>query len=103
MLGLDAVSLPFIKENLGRLPVIASLLKSGGRLASPLGAAGDGPDRFNVMSQPTPANLERLAGLLGSGTLRVPIQQRFGLEQTNEAVQALLGTHTQGKLGVTIA
>ena len=81
----------------------ASLLKSGGRLASPLGAAGDGPDRFNVMSQPTPANLERLAGLLGSGTLRVPIQQRFGLEQTNEAVQALLGTHTQGKLGVTIA
>ena len=29
MLGLDAVSLPFIKENLDRLPVIASLLKSG--------------------------------------------------------------------------
>lgn len=29
MLGLDAVSLPFIRENLDRLPVIASLLKSG--------------------------------------------------------------------------
>ena len=37
MLGLDAVSLPFIKENLDRLPVIASLLKSGvvGELQSP--------------------------------------------------------------------
>ena len=54
------------------------------------------------MPQPTPANLERLAGLLGSGTLQVPIQQRFGLEQTNEAVQAP-GHANQGKLGVTIA
>lgn len=81
----------------------ASLLKSGGRLASPLGAAGDGPGRFNVMSQSTPANLERLAGLLEAGTLRVPLQETFELEQTGEAVQALLGTHTQGKLGVAIA
>ena len=80
-----------------------SLLKSGGRLASSLGAAGEGPGRFNVMSQPTPANLERLAGLLEAGTLRVPVQRSFGLEQTGEAVQALLGTHTQGKLGVEIA
>ena len=29
MLGLDAVSLPFIRENLDRLPVIASLLENG--------------------------------------------------------------------------
>ena len=81
----------------------ASLLKDGGRLASPLGAAGDGPGRFNVMSQPTPANVERLGGLLESGTLRVSLQQSYGLEQAGEALQALPATHTQGKLGVRIA
>jgi NADPH:quinone reductase len=81
----------------------ASLLKSGGRLASPLGAAGEGPGRFNVMSQPTPANLQRLAALLEAGTLRVPIQRTYSLEQAGEALQALHTTHTHGKLGVAIA
>jgi NADPH:quinone reductase-like Zn-dependent oxidoreductase len=80
----------------------ASLLKSDGRLASPLGAAGEGPGRFNVMAEPTPANLQRLVGLLESGTLRVPIQRAYSLEQAGEALQALLTDHTQGKLGVTI-
>ncbi len=51
-----------------------SLLKEGGRLASPLGTAGEGPGRFNLMAQPTPENLQRLAELLDDGTLRVPIQ-----------------------------
>jgi hypothetical protein len=41
-----------------------SILKDGARLASPLGAAGDGPGRFNVMAEATPANLQRLAELL---------------------------------------
>ena len=54
-----------------------ALLKDGGRLASPLGAAGDGPLRFNLMARPTAANLERLAALLDDGTLRVHIQQSF--------------------------
>ena len=67
----------------------ASLLKDGGRLASPLGAAGEGPGRFNVMAEPTPANLERLAELLEAGTLRVPIQRSYQLEQAGEALQAL--------------
>jgi NADPH:quinone reductase len=81
----------------------ASLLKGGGRLASPLGAAGEGPGRFNVMSEPTPANLQRLAGFLEAGTLRVPVQRTYSLEQAGEALQALPTAHTQGKLGVTIA
>jgi NADPH2:quinone reductase len=81
----------------------ASLLREGGRLASPVGAAGEGQGRFNVMAVPTPANLERLAGLLEAGTLRVPIRRSYPLEQAGEALQALTTEHTQGKLGVTIS
>jgi NADPH:quinone reductase len=81
----------------------ASLLKEGGKLASPLGAAGEGPGRFNVMAEPTPANLQRLTGLLDDGTLRVPLQRSYRLEEAGEALQALPTTHTQGKLGITIA
>ena len=80
-----------------------SLLKEGGRLASPLGAAGEGPGRFNVMAVPTPANLERLADLLEAGALRVPIQRTYRLERAGGALQALPATHTQGKLALTIA
>ncbi len=81
----------------------ASLLKEGGRLASPLGAAGEGPGRFNLIAEPTPANLLRLAQLLDAGTFRVSIQRSYRLEQAGEALEALPVTHTQGKLSVTIA
>jgi NADPH2:quinone reductase len=80
-----------------------ALLKKGGRLASALGAAGEGSGRFNLMAQPTPENLERLAELLESRALRVPIQSRYTLEQGVEALQAFAATHTQGKLSLTIA
>ena len=80
-----------------------SLLKDGGRLASTIGAAGEGPGRFNLMAQPTPENLQRLAALLDAGRLRVPIQRSYRLEQAREALQALPVGHTQGKLGLTIA
>ena len=81
----------------------ASLLAEGGRLASPLGAAGEGAGRFNVMAVPSPANLQRLGELLAAGTLRVPIQRTYPLEQAGEALQELPATHTRGKLGVTVA
>lgn len=55
------------------------------------------------MAQPTPANLERLAKLLDTGTLRVPIQRSYRLEQAGETLQALQTTHTKGKLSVTFA
>jgi NADPH2:quinone reductase len=79
-----------------------SLLKPGGRLASMIGAAGEGAGRFNLVAEPTPANLERLAALLDDGTLRVPIQRSYPLEQAGDALQALPATHTQGKLSLTI-
>jgi NADPH:quinone reductase len=81
----------------------ASVLAAGGRLASPLGAAGEGRGRFNVMAVPSPANLQRLGELLESGALRVPIQRTYALEEAGEALQALPVTHTQGKLAVRIA
>lgn len=80
-----------------------SILNDAGRLASPLGAAGEGTGRFNIMAQPTPANLQRLAELLDACTLRVPVQRSYRLEQAGEALRALPTTHTQGKLGLTIA
>jgi NADPH:quinone reductase-like Zn-dependent oxidoreductase len=79
----------------------ASLLKEGGRLASTLGAAGEGTGRFNIMAEPTPANLQRLAELLDTGALRVPIERSYRLEQAGEALQALPTTHTQGKISLT--
>jgi NADPH:quinone reductase-like Zn-dependent oxidoreductase len=81
----------------------ASPLREGGRLASTLGAAGEGPNRFNLFATPTQANLERVAGLLDSGTLRVSMQRTVRLEEAGEALQALPTTHTQGKLGLTIS
>ena len=80
----------------------STLLADGGRLASPVGAAGEGPGRFNVMAEPTPSNLERLAELLDAGTLRVHIQRRYPFERAGEALDALPATHTQGKIGLTI-
>ena len=79
-----------------------STLKQGGRLASPLGAAGDGPGRTNLMAAATPSNLERLAQLLDAGTLRVPIQDTYPLEQAGTALEALGSTHTQGKIALTV-
>jgi NADPH2:quinone reductase len=81
----------------------ASVLKQGERLASPLGAAGEGPGRVNLMALPTTFNLERLAQLLGAGTLRVPIQHSYPLERAGTALESLATTHKQGKLAITIA
>jgi NADPH2:quinone reductase len=78
-------------------------LREGGRIASPTGAAGEGAGRFNVRAIPTTENLRRLAELLDAGTLRVPIQRTYTLEQAAEALEALPATHTQGKLGLAIA
>ena len=80
-----------------------SLLTEGGRLASPLGAAGEGPGRFNLVAQPTPENLQRLAELLEGGNLRVPIQTSHELAHADEALAAFQSTHTQGKISITIS
>jgi NADPH:quinone reductase-like Zn-dependent oxidoreductase len=81
----------------------AAALRPGGRGASPVRAAGEGPGRTNVMSVPTVENLDRLGRLLADGTLKVPIQARYDLAQAGEGMQALASTHTQGKLAVRIS
>lgn len=81
----------------------AAALGPGGRGASSLGAAGDGPGRTNVMGAPAAENLERLGRHLDAGTVRVRIQRSYGLDEAGEALSALGTTHKQGKLGVRIA
>jgi NADPH:quinone reductase-like Zn-dependent oxidoreductase len=95
--GVDAVL-----DLLSFAPDHAGLLGEGGRLASPLGAAGEGPGRVNVIASPDPQMLARLGGLLDEGALRVPIQRVYGFEEAGEALAALGAEHTQGKLALTI-
>jgi NADPH:quinone reductase-like Zn-dependent oxidoreductase len=47
-------------------------------------------------------NLQRLAGLLANGTLRVHIQATYDLAPAPDALTALPTTHTQGKLAIRI-
>jgi NADPH:quinone reductase-like Zn-dependent oxidoreductase len=77
-------------------------LKDGARIASPTGAAGEGPGRTMVMAAPTAENLERLGALLADRTLRVPVQATYPLAQAPEALAALTGGHTQGKLAIEV-
>lgn len=81
----------------------AAVLKDGGRAATPLSSAGDGPGRTNIMAIPSPENLERLAELLDPGVLKVHFQNSYSLDQAGEALNALGATHTQGKLGIRVA
>jgi NADPH:quinone reductase-like Zn-dependent oxidoreductase len=56
----------------------------------------------DVVAVPSPENLDRLAGLLEAGILSVPVQASYPLEQAGQALEALAGRHTQGKLGITV-
>jgi len=82
--------------------VPATLVKDGGRLASPTGAAGEGPGRTMVVAAPTPENLEHVARLLTDGTLRVHVQATYELAQAPDALTALPTSHTQGKLAIRV-
>jgi len=77
-------------------------LKPEARVASPLGAAGEGPGRTNVMAAPTPENLQRLGALLADGTLHIHVQATYELAQAPEALSTLTGQHTQGKLAIHV-
>ena len=94
--GIDAI------VDLATFAPDATPLRAGGRLASPLGAAGEGAGRFNLMAQPSAENLERLARLIDDGGLRVPIQQSYPLDQVAEAIRVHQTSHTQGKLGLSL-
>jgi NADPH2:quinone reductase len=99
--GVDALA-DLVSQSPDQLAAYAAVVRDGGRIASSVGAAGEGPGRANVMGVPTAENLERLAGLLADGALRVPIQGGYPLAQAGQALQTLTGQHTQGKLAITI-
>jgi NADPH2:quinone reductase len=77
-------------------------LKPSAHVASPTGAAGEGPGRTNVMATPSPENLQRLGALLADGTLHIPVQATYELAQAPEALGTLTGEHTQGKLAIRV-
>jgi len=67
-----------------------------------VGKPGEGPGRTMVMAAPTRENLQRLGTLLADGTLRIPIQATYPLARAPEALAALAGQHTQGKLAIEL-
>jgi NADPH:quinone reductase len=99
--GVEALA-DFVSRSPDQLDTYAAQVREGGRIASSAGAAGEGPGRTNVMAVPAVATLERVAGLLGDGTLRAPIQASYPLAQADQALKALGGQHTQGKLAITL-
>jgi NADPH2:quinone reductase len=99
--GVDALA-DFVSRTPEQLGTYAAVVREGGRVASSAGAAGEGPGRTNVMAVPAAATLDRLAGLLAGGTVRVPIQASYPLAQADQALKDLTGQHTQGKLAITL-
>jgi NADPH2:quinone reductase len=77
-------------------------LKDGARVASPTGAAGEGPGRTMVMAAPTAENLQRLGALLADGRLRIPVQRTYDLADAPAGLAALPAEHTQGKLAIKV-
>jgi len=88
---------------------LAALVAPGGRAASVVGAANveqlgeAGVSAANVMGQPDPALLGRLAELADSGKLRVPIQRVYPLDQATEGLDHGRSGHVRGKLAVAVA
>jgi NADPH2:quinone reductase len=99
--GVDAL-LDLISQSPDQLNAYAAVVREGGRIASSVGAAGEGPGQANVAAIPSAEQLDRLAGLLADGTLTVPIQASYPLAQADQALKALTGQHTQGKLAITL-
>ena len=85
---------------------LADLLIPGGRLASTLGVgpeavAGRDVHASPVMTIPSPSFLEGLANEVVQGELRVPITNRYSLDEAAQAIRDF-GASKIGKLGVTI-
>jgi NADPH:quinone reductase len=78
-------------------------LKEGGRVASALNAAGEGPGRTNVQSAPSPQLFSRIAALLADGSLKLPITATYDLADAPTALTDLGAKHTQGKLAIRVA
>jgi NADPH:quinone reductase-like Zn-dependent oxidoreductase len=63
---------------------------------------GSSPLR-RILAAPTSENLQRLGALLADGSLRVPVHATYDLAQAPDALAALSGQHTQGKLAIKVS
>jgi NADPH:quinone reductase-like Zn-dependent oxidoreductase len=87
---------------------LGSVVASGGRVATTLGAAdveifaSRGVAAANVNAAPTAEKLAHLAGLTSSGELRVGVQAGYPLDQVEEALAAFQ-QGTRGKIVLSIA
>jgi len=87
---------------------LAALVRDGGRAATTLGAAdvaalaARGVTATNIMGAPTPEKLTALAAQVAEGTLRVPVEATFELEDFGQALEAF-AAGTRGKLVIRMA
>ncbi len=80
-----------------------AVLRDGGRVASAVNSAGEGPGRTNVQSSAAePEHFRRVSQLLADGNLKIPIQASYELAQAVEGLQDLANEHTQGKRALRI-
>jgi NADPH:quinone reductase-like Zn-dependent oxidoreductase len=54
------------------------------------------------MATPSPENLQRVGELLTDSTLRILVQATYKLGHAPEALSALTGKHTHGKLAIQV-
>ena len=69
-------------------------------MASALNTAGEGPGRTNVSAGPSPESLGRIADLLATGSLKLPISASYDLADAPTALADLGAKPTQVKLAV---
>jgi NADPH:quinone reductase-like Zn-dependent oxidoreductase len=87
-------------------PTLAGLCAPNGRLSSTLGltagAAGRDDVRVTpVIAQPTTGTLERLAAAVVSGSLVVPVQRTYRLDEAPQALEDFAG-RKNGKLAIAV-
>lgn len=100
--GVDGV-IDLISRTPEAFTVIARSAANAGVAVTTLGAArdqpSDGATTKNVHSDSDPELLQRLADLVGAGSMRVPLVEVFPFERIEEAF-ALLATGPLGKVGL---
>lgn len=79
-------------------------LKSGGHLVSITKSQPEIPDDIQfqyVFVEPNAVQLKHLAELADKGHIKLPVTEKFGLEETGKALQRIETLHTKGKLVIT--
>jgi len=104
--GIDAIAdMHGDAENVARL---AELIRSGGHVASAVGAADAdalrerGIEGRNVNGMVTRASLDQLAGMLERGEIVTPEVATFSLDDVERALAAVATGHARGKIVVTM-